>query len=394
MKKVQYLLMAVLCVMTLYRCKETGRIDFIDDSSVVPAQITDVKIKSTPGGALITYKLPDDPTLSCVKAVYEIQPNVFREAKSSRYMDTLEIVGFGDTLKHEVKLFSVGLNQKESAPIVASVKPLLPAIKTVFGSLTLAPTFSGVRVTFENESQAKLALVLLSDSTGKGDWSPVTTFHTAAEKGAFSMRGFKSTERTFALFVRDRWNNKSDTLIKVLKPLYEEPISKNTWSPVFLPTDTYQYVETFDLTKMWDGSFGYNIFASKHTSPLPQWFTIDLGKKVTLSRMKEFQYHESPYSGSCVKSFEIWGSNNPNPNGSWDNWTLLGTFNSFKPSGLPAGSYNSDDVSYAISQGEDFEFPEGIPAVRYIRFKTVETFANKTMGQVVIVELNFWGQQE
>lgn len=387
MKKFLYLL-AVLHVL-LYSCVKEEKIDYTDKNAPAPAQVSNVNTTAQPGAAVLKYKLPADANLSYVKAVYEIQPGVFREAMSSAFIDTMALVGFGDTNPHQVKLYSVGKNQKASEPLSITVTPLTPPVLSAFSKLDLAATFGGVKVAFENAHKANLSIVVMVDSTGKDVWSPVTTFYTKALKGTFAARGYQSTAKKFAVYLRDRWNNKSDTLIKTLTPMFEQEIPKAPFKPVYLPTDTYQYVENFSLPGMWDGKLGYNMFASLHTSEIPQWFTIDLGAKITLSRFKAYQYHESPYAGASVKSFEIWGSNNPNLNGSWDGWQLLGKFESFKPSGLPFGSVSAEDVSYAVSKGEDFEF-DSAPPVRYIRFKTLETHGNTR--QVVIVELNFWGQ--
>ncbi len=51
-----------------------------------------------------TYDLPKDPNLSYIKAVYEAQPGVFNETKSSYYTDTLALAGYGDTGR-KVKLY-------------------------------------------------------------------------------------------------------------------------------------------------------------------------------------------------------------------------------------------------------------------------------------------------
>ena len=391
MKKQIYFFAALLITILWYGCKKEGRIDHLDDNALAPTQIASVSLVAIPGGAIITYKLPKDPNLSYVKAIYEIQPGVFREAKSSIYTDTLSIVGYGDTLSHEVKLYSVGKNEKLSRPVVIHVHPLEPPVKSVFRDLSLLASFGGVKVLFKNSTQANLALVLMMDSTGLGDWAPVSTFYTKALAGSFSARGYDSTERKFCVFVRDRWSNKSDTLKKQLKPLYEIVIPKDKFKTVHLPTDTWVPAESFFLEKIFNGKPGWDGFASSNASKIPQWFTIDMGRKVMLSRMKEYQFNSDHlYRGSALKAFEIWGSNAPDADGGWTQWQLLGSFKSFKPSGLPMGQLSDIDINYASFLGEDFDFENVIPAVRYIRLKSLESYSSA--GQVTISELTFWGQ--
>ncbi|MBS0029882.1 DUF5000 domain-containing lipoprotein [Chitinophaga sp. 22321] len=391
MKKLLYII-AVILITTA--CKKEGRIDYTDGNTPAPAPISEVKVMANPGGALLTYKIPADPNLSYVKAVYEIREGVFREAKASYYTDTIRLVGFGDTLVHNVQLFSVGKNEKASSPVAVKVQPLRPPVQSTFASITMEATFGGVQIAFKNDAKDNLSITVMLDSTGQNTWTTVNTFYTGAPLGNYSVRGFDITVRKFAVFVRDRWSNKSDTLIKTLKPIYEAPIPKNTWSALRLPTDTWVPAEAYTIEHLWDNNIqGYgSIFASTNSSILPQWFTLDLGKKVVLSRIVEHQISSGHfYAGSAVKKFELWGSNDPSPDGSWDHWELLGSFNSFKPSGLPLGQTSAEDLDYAWFKGEDFSFDRLLPAVRFIRFKTLETYSMS--GQIVIAELDLWGQE-
>ena len=126
-----------MLVMFLQCCKEEGRLDYLDSSSTIPKQVSDVKVKNTPGGAIITYKIPTDESLSYVKAVYEIQTGIVSETKSSIYSDTLVVNGFGDTNKYTVKLYSVGKNEKVSEPISVDINPLTPPVISAFKKLTI-----------------------------------------------------------------------------------------------------------------------------------------------------------------------------------------------------------------------------------------------------------------
>lgn len=391
MKQLQYMIVFLFLFAAGWSCKKESRINYTDGNAPAPAPVTNVKVTVSPGAAILTYKLPSDPQLSYVKAVYEMQPGVFREAKASYYTDTLHLIGFGDTLVHKVQLFSIGKNEKASAPVELLVKPLRPPVLSTFSSITMSATFGGVQISFQNDAKDNLAIALMLDSTGQNTWTTVNTFYTGAPLGTYSVRGFDTTVKKFAVFVRDRWSNRSDTLIKSLKPVYEELIPKTTWSALRLPTDSWLQAEGYRLEQLWDNNIR-SIFASTNQSILPQWVTIDLGKKVVLSRLVEHQQEADHfYAGSAVKKFEVWGSNDPSPDGSWEHWELLGSFNSFKPSGLPLGQTTEEDKNYAWFKGEDFSFNRLLPAIRYIRFKTLETYSMS--GQVVMAEVDLWGQQ-
>jgi hypothetical protein len=382
MKKQLYFLVLCLITIMIYGCKREDRKDYVDSAAPAPSQVSNIKVEPNAGGAILTYSIPKDPNLSYV----------FREAKSSYYKDTLALVGYGDTLRHEVKIYSVGKNEKHSEPVIINVSPLTPPIKTIFKDLELTASFGGVKVSFINELDANMAIVLMVDSTGLGTWAPVNTFYTKAPFGAFSARGFESEPKKFAVFLRDRWNNKTDTIIKELTPLYEELLPKSLFKVLRLPTDTYTPAESYVLENVFDGRIYWDgLFASSNASTLPQWFTLDLGQQVILSRFKAHQLNSDHfYRGSALKSFELYGSNDPDPDGGWNNWTLLGKFHSFKPSGLPLGQTNQDDYNYAAFNGEDFDFENVVPPVRYIRLKSLESYSSA--GQITIAELTFWGQ--
>lgn len=384
---------AVLIAAVAYSCADESRIDYLDENAPPPAQVSNVEVMPTAGGAVITYDIPSDPNLLYVIAEYEIQPGVIREAKASIYTDSLFLVGYGDTLSHDVQLFSVGKNEKRSDPLAVSVRPLTPPVQATFGALELNPTFGGIEVRFANSAEADLAIVLMTDTTGQGDWGTVQTFYTGAAEGRFVARGFDTLERDFSAFVRDRWNNKSDTMVRTISPFFEEMIPKDTWQALNLPTDTYQSAENaYPIERLWDDDLNL-MFASTNSSVQPQWFTIDLGVPVAISRIVAHQPEPVAhfYDGSGFKKFEIWGSNSPDPNGSWDSWQLMGTFESFKPSGLPQGEYSEEDRNYGWIQGEDFTFEQENPPVRYLRWKTLESYGSA--AQVAIAEIDVWGRR-
>lgn len=120
---------------------------------------------------------------------------------------------------------------------------------------------------------------------------------------------------------------------------------------------------------------------------MPQWFSIDLGAQVQLDNFRLWQRENALYSVGNIKTFEVWASNNPNPNGTWDSWTKLQTFTSFKPSGLPKGQNTDQDRAFAQA-GEKFVFPASIPKYRYVRFKVLETWGGE--GYLHFSELSFY----
>lgn len=412
MKKTLYLILTITFL--FISCKEEGRIDYIDGSLSAPDPVSIKEVISTPGGAIIKYGIPNDKNLLGVKAVY-FRNGELCETKASKYVDTLIVEGFGDINPEEVQLYSIGFNGKLSEPISTTVKPLPPPIKTV--EFDMEAGFGGVTVSLQdNSSEAALSLALIADtisnSPNNDQWIDLQTFHTKSTNIKFSRRGLEPRPMKFGVYIKDRWNNVSDTIYKELTPIEEIKLPKDQFQNAALPTDTYAPVEDnhgYRIEQLWLGPEGSSteFFATKHSSPIPQWWTIDLGRKMSISRIQKWPRPDYElYSSVAPRTFEVWGSENPNPDGSWDDsWFLLGEFEQFKPSGYgegrDVGPITDEDKDYWYNETE-FEViptdkaPDPYQPVTHLRFKILSTFGSygteSSVGQVIIAELTFWGQ--
>lgn len=411
MKRSLYIVLISL-LFVVSGCKEEGRLDHIDMSAPAPEQIYDITMRATAGGAVLKYKMPKDENLLYVKAVYQIETGAIHTTKASCYEDSLVLEGFGEVKPYPIQLYSVGRNEKESAPVTYEVTPLTPAYLTAFEHLELKAGFGGVSVSFKNPDKAALAIVLMGDTANTGEYTELETFYTEASMGSFPFRGLKEKESKFAVYLRDRWEHYSGTKEALLTPLYEEVIPKNKFKNAALPTDMYEPVEgnynLYAIEQLWDGvaTDRNKMFATTKSAPIPQWFTVDLGRTATISRVKLHQRGKGSrgeiqvYSGSNVRKFELYGSMAPNPNGDWDDsWIPLGTFVSNKPSG-EGTTVTEEDHQYACIDGvnydlEESEFaPDPFVPVRYLRFKVLETYMGQTTsGSIWISELDVFGQE-
>jgi hypothetical protein len=387
-------------------CKEESRIDHIDDSAPAPTPVTLGEIKAKPGGAIIWYTVPNDKNLLGVKAVYERNGEIC-ETKASVYTDSLTVEGFGDANPKEVKLYSVGRNEKLSEPVSVQIVPLEPPVNSVH--VNMEATFGGVTLILENNiSNADLAVVLMIDTTDTDEWVPLQTFYTQATSIKLSRRGLKFKEQKFGVYVKDRWNNKSVITDWTLTPIEEIELPKTDFRNAMLPGDTYLPYggySAYTLEKCWDGDIS-GIFVPPTSSPIPQHFTIDLGRPMSISRLQFFhRLNNEMYSGNAVRVFELWGSNDPPDDGSFDNWHKLGQWEQLKPSGYGNGSdvgpITDEDRAYFYSGGNyeltiTDETPNPYMTVTYLRFITTATFisygTDTNTGNLVIAELTFYGQ--
>ncbi len=180
----------------------------------------------------------------------------------------------------------------------------------------------------------------------------------------------------------------------------EVAVPKTTWAANMLPGDMGMN-NSFPLTNFWDGNTT-NFMHSENPVPLPCTFTWDLGLMVKLSKMKLWprNNNDDRWSKGHPRIFEIYGSLNPNPDGSLDDsWTLLGKFECVQPSGNgikdPWEAPTSEDIALS-DRGLDFEFMPGAgvdpdATVRYIRFRSLENFNPNEPPRILLAEISFWG---
>ncbi|WP_165500439.1 DUF5000 domain-containing lipoprotein [Pedobacter psychroterrae] len=393
----KYLLSICLVIIMITGCKQMKTEPF-NKSDSAPAPVTNVKVVSLPGGASISYDRPEN--MMYVKAVYSIRPGVERETKATYYKNSLTIEGFPDTKEYEVKLYAVSRGENASEPVTIKVNPLIPPVMTTFESLKFEAIFGGIRIGFSNQSEAELVVNLLTQDS-IGDYVPAETFYTKRKEGFLNARGYESAPRKFAAFIRDRWNNHSDTIYTEATPIFEQQLDRTKFKELRLPTDTYvSHCCGNGMISIWDGAWNNGtVFHTKPGTGLPQWFTFDLGVTVNLSRFKFYhrlgggqQSTDGAYTGGDPKIFELYGSNSPPQDGSWANWELISEFESIKPSGSPVGTVTTEDFQFAVVNGEDFDIPPGTPKYRYIRWKT-----NRVWGALdhhYIAELMFWGSKD
>jgi len=158
------------------------------------------------------------------------------------------------------------------------------------------------------------------------------------------------------------------------------PVDKAKFGAISLPNDAgtaWGWV----LPNLWNNSYDEPGYHSADVG-MPASFTIDMGTQYSLSKIKLWQRMSSVYDAGNPKVLEIWGSNNPSADGSWDSWSNLGRFTILKPSGLPQGQQHEDDIRMA-KNGHDLIF-EGQPAaVRYLRFKVLETWGGNNFIHII-----------
>ena len=397
----KYFIAIIACMLFFFSCSEENNRAPVTKDSTIPGQVSNVRAESLPGAIKLTYDLPSGQSLSYVKAECVMKNGEVRQVKATAYQDTLTVEGFGDTSTYTIQLYSVNRSELASKPVSIQARPLTPEFQNVFKTVQLIEGWGGAVVTFKNPNETDLAISLIYVDS-MGFWNDGQTFYTKQKSGQFAIRGFKPQKTTFGVYIRDRWNNTTDTLTANLLPRFEKRLDRLKFKEVDLPGDAPYGGWNWVMTNLWDGLVSNPDFdacpgyVTAANGTWPQWMTMDLGlaNGVKLSRYRMWIRGGGVgemFQNQCVKKFELWGSMKPNPDGSWDNsWTFLLAGEITKPSGLPAGQF-SDEDRQVIFDGEEFEMPLDVPLVRYIRVKVLETWGG--VESFHFVELAFWGQE-
>lgn len=356
-----------------------------------PDPVSNIVVESLPGAAKISYSLPAQKDFLYVEAVFSSHiTGEKRRVRSSLYKNFVVLEGFADEEEYKVELFTFNRSETSSDPVSVLVKPLKAPLNTVFEELKIQADFGGVNIKVFNDLLKEYVLYTMVKADN-GEWVVYDRLYTKEKFRNYSVRGLEAKETEFGFVLSDKWKNRSDTLLISLTPMYEEQFKKD-WVALHLPGDAWKGSYGLTLDKLWDGSLGnQNYFIGDLAGPpLPNHFTIDLKKELKISRMKVNQYTFGyQYSLGNPKLFEIWGSNDPPKDGSWNNWTLLLECESKKPSGLPGTTFTKEDTDYAVA-GEEFDFPLTTSAYRYIRFKTLKTWGGSE--NLLLHEITLWGQ--
>lgn len=391
-KNINRLIVSLILIVQLFvGCTEDRGWTLLEDGLEKLKPIKDVQVINGHGQALIKYKLESTQDLLYVKAEYQMANGKMRVVKSSQYKNEILIDGFPDTKSHEVKLYAVNKAEVQSKPVVVNVAPKIPVFDMVFSKIKVAPTFGGVRITSVNEQKGDVVIVPMVDRENTGEFEPLDNYYSSDSLLTYSIRGLEPKEMKFAFYVRDRWLNSSDTLYSTITPFAEFLMDRSLFSTLRLPGDAeFMYDTRVDM--IWDGNMNLSKWPSLYTvesAGEPQSITFSIGKEAQLSRIVIFGRRENGfYDKGNLRNFEVWGSNNPSLDGSFDSWEKLGTYTVIKPSGTPLGTNTGADDAYA-SAGWSFDLPENGVKYKYIRIRNLRNWRGSYFMQMAQIQL--WG---
>lgn len=399
MKKNQwkYLTGAIALCFVLYSCSdELGYREPSGASTGKPQQVTEVTVVNYPGKATIKYRLPEDPSILYVKAVYTTSNGRAMEAKASYYVDSVVVEGFADGNTHEVKLFTVNRQEEMSDPVATTVTPLQAPIWKVLESLDIRNAFGGFKLSALNATRVPVGILIMERNV-RGEWeiNNDLSVYSSVDTIRSQVSGMDTIAVNYAIAVRDRWLNVTDTVFKTITPIYETEIDRSHFAHYPLPGDAPMVSNGGTVRGLWDNRYGWPVLFTSldaSVSNQPAVVTIDMGLNAKVSKvwLRPFQEISGLFYDYCTpKRFQLWGSSSPNPDGTLDaSWTLLGTYEMKKPSGSAGKTETPADVE-AAKNGFFYEADLDAPRMRYLRIKNLENWSG--FGTVAIDELRVYG---
>jgi hypothetical protein len=366
-------------------------------------------IEAIPGGANISYDLPNEIDISYVKCEYLFQ-GVKKAIHVSTYDNRMVIEGLGSTDPVEVTLYVVDHSENASSPVSGSFIPKTPPIKDIYESLTMDADWGGVMVQWSNPMGIEVGVALFATDS-LDEFKQRDIRFLASKEGNYAFRGYDSIEQKFGIQLTDKWGNISDIKEWTLTPIYEKLLDRTKHAQLKLPWDNTSeqngqaFSKLFDGEKITTGMQSWHTLENQDISTYgftwPVMFTVDLGVEAILSRFLLWQGRYDPsyflYGHHNPKTFEVWGTTEVSVKeneywqweGDWkSNWTQLGDYEIVKPSELPDRVYTDEDIAVA-NAGHEFYVP--IIPVRYLRFVVKSTFVGDRDNTVTIHELSFYG---
>lgn len=407
MKKTILYISLFIITVAFAGCKE----EFVGQTPVdkiPPGVITNVQVQNIPGGAVITYQIPDDDDLCFVRAEYVRKGEPCTD-HASVYKNSLKIEGLGATDPVEITIYAVDFSMNKSRPVKVTIQPEPLYIHGIFGSIEPMEDFAGVNIQWENDNEQDISITLLYKEDGA--FIEKGACFSNSKKGEYIFRTFESIPTEFKVFVKDQWENSSDTLDFELTPLYEVAIDRTLYREMRLPFDNTS-AAWGAWWALWDNCHDGDVFdlgwvTEVNNNPqndyrFPIMTTFDLGTTAKLSRTRMWMRGLLEYGTGAFRKIEFWGSetldtNKPNnywasdERGSWKNdWIFLGEFETTKPSG-PSNTVVTEEDKIFARDGFEFKF-NLVPKVRYVRLLVNSTWSGAR--NLELCEIAYWGNDK
>jgi hypothetical protein len=412
-----------------------------------PNPLKEAEAIDRPGGALITYVLPDNDTdISYVKGEYIVDGET-KVVRSSVYKDFFTIEGLETNVTVDIDLYVVDHSENMSTPLRRQFTTQAAPYATIGNTIVISPSIGGIVLRWENPDRLPtIGVVLLAyDTVNKKLKEHAVTFDTRC--AAFFP--FEDTiPRPYAAYVIDKWGHYSDTTVVTTAPVKETWLDRLNMKG--RPMGNEGVLSNADRNnnyysgpeRLFDGmarslgtptnqlsasAFGIN----SPDGTMPLYFTIDLGVVADVNRFWIEPRGHSTYGryafgqngGASPYNWDLWGTVvdfgdstsvdfRPADDPYWTReewkkdprWKYMGNYTHRRPSnylatpenpGPRSGEYWDMDLRLtytppSIDNPTNFYITElGVGPVRFIRWQCNKSWSNEPA--CFMHEAWFWG---
>jgi hypothetical protein len=412
-----------------------------------PSPLKEATAVGRPGGALITYVLPDDDTdILYVKGEYEVDGEV-QTVRASVYKDFFLIEGLESNLSVNIDLYVVDHSENLSAPVRKSFVTEDAPYASIGNSIKFSPAIGGIYLRWDNpDNVSDIGAVLMM-------WDTLTNklkeYAVSFAPEGVQFYAFEDTlVREFGAYIIDKWGHYSETVTASVAAAPEIWLDRTKMSghpigndaPLSTPDPNNGYYS--GASRLFDGiarslgtpanqlsasAFGIN----SPDGTMPIYYTIDLGIEADISRFWIEPRGHSTYGryafgqngGASPYNWDLWGTTVdfgdstsvnfiPGDDPYWtreywkadSRWVYMGNYTHRRPSNPDADPDNPGErsgeawnydlsLTYAPPSKENptnfyLNVFVGQP-VRYVRWQFNRTWSNE--AACLFHEAWFWG---
>lgn len=166
--KTKVYLISVIIALCIYSCKEGSRFEVNSEDKTPPDKPRIDSVVPLYGGARFFYTIPENDDLLSINAEYTNANGKTFYFSASYFVDSLDVIGLGDTLKHTITLYAVDRAGNKSEPVIREIVPLESTISRVIRNLTVKPGFGALMIDWDNELERSINVYIYFKYTQNG----------------------------------------------------------------------------------------------------------------------------------------------------------------------------------------------------------------------------------
>src|SRR5690606_34658294 len=227
----------IVLVLAFFACEQDFVRGPLVKDDVPPSPVSEVTVTNLPGGAKISYKVPEDSDALLVEATYKLDNGKVVTSKSSIFKNFVEVQGLRQVKPQEVELVTVDRSDNRSTSVFVTINPETAPVDKLFNSFELVEDFGGVRLNYRNGEKISAELLLYTEDENGNMVYRQSVFISDDKRSHQTFRGIPPMDTKFGVAAIDRWDNSTEILTASRTPLEEIILDLEKFRDVTLTGD-------------------------------------------------------------------------------------------------------------------------------------------------------------